>query len=328
MLKRIFLVLSLCLVALSCSKKGFESKRQKEVEKFLTDNDRLKILTTTEMIKYLVDQIGEEKVCSISLITKDLDPHSYELVKGDDDLLYSSDLIVSNGLGLEHGASLSHFLHSSSKNIFLGDHLKNTSADKLLYVDGVVDPHVWMDISLWVELVDPIVRVISDKIPESKDLFIENGIKLKNKLTVEHKKIQEQLRSLPQEKRYLVTTHDAFNYFTRSYLAFDNEVNWTIRCVAPEGLSPEMQLNSYDIQKIIDHLDKYQIQVLFTEKGANQDSIRKVLSAARDKNLNVSISTEELCADSMIQSDNSECYIEMMRHNANVLYKSLLGNNE
>lgn len=321
-MKAIYIILSVLFFLVGCSNNNLQERRS-NVKTFLEEEERLKVLTTTEMIGDLVRQIGGNKVVTLSVITKDLDPHSYELVKGDDELLYTSDLIFSNGLGLEHGASLASFLKKSKKNIFLGDHLCKYFSERLLYVDGVIDPHVWMDISLWAELIDPIIKGLSESLPDHAKYFEDNGKVLKTKMLVEHQNLQKLMQGIPKDNRYLVTSHDSFNYFTRSYLKEDENEDWQERFMAPEGLSPEMQLSIVDIQKIVDHLDKHKINVIFAESGVNQDSIRKVLQAAKLKNLSVRISEEPLYADSMMETDSEIPYLEMMRYNARILHEKL-----
>ena len=69
-------------------------------------NGKVKILSTTQMIDDVVGQIGGDRVDHICLIEGEIDPHSYELVKGDDEKIGFAQLFFYNGLGLEHGASL------------------------------------------------------------------------------------------------------------------------------------------------------------------------------------------------------------------------------
>lgn len=321
-MKTIYIIFSVIIILTGCSNNLLQDRRSK-VQAFIEEKNKLKVLTTTEMIGDLVRQVGKERVLSLSMITKGLDPHSYELVKGDDELLYSSDLIFSNGLGLEHGASLSSFLKCSKKNVFLGDLLLKQNQNKLVYVDGVIDPHIWMDISLWSELVDSIVQNLSACLPEDAKYFEKNGQILKEKMLGEHKNLLELLQKIPEQKRYLVTSHDSFNYFTKVYLRAGSERDWKERFMAPEGLSPEMQLSIVDIQKIVDHLDSHQIKVIFAESGVSQDSIRKVLHAAKKKNLSVHISEKSLYADSMMETNEEIPYLEMMRYNAKTLYEEL-----
>jgi manganese/zinc/iron transport system substrate-binding protein len=116
-----------------------------------------------------------------------------------------------------------------------------------------------------------------------------------------------------------VTSHDAFHYFTKSYLADPEEVNWAERFAAPEGLAPEGQLNPGDIQKIVDFLRARNICVLFPESNVSRDSIRKIATVGRELGLEVCICSEPLYGDSMGQLT----YLEMMRHNAQTIANHL-----
>ena len=127
------------------------------------------------------------------------------------------------------------------------------------------------------------------------------------------------LHKVPAEKRYLVTSHDAFQYFTKSYLAEPGEIDWHDRFAAPEGLAPEGQLNPRDIQKIIDYLRVRKISVLFPESNVSRDSIRKIASAGRELGLEIRVCSEPLYGDSM----SGLGYLEMMQRNAETIAKHL-----
>lgn len=282
-------------------------------------NGKLKILSTTAQIGDLVSSIGGGRIHPQVLIKGDLDPHSYEIVKGDSEKLQGADLIFYNGLGLEHGASLSTLLRSSSKSIPIGEKISAAVPDQILKRGEVIDPHIWMDISLWVKGIDPIVEELSRLDPEGTSYYKERGEELTLRMKEAHLEIKAILQSIPSEKRYLVTSHDAFHYFTRSYLADPNEVNWRERFAAPEGLAPEGQLNARDIQKIIDHLRLKNISVLFPESNVSRDSIRKIASAGRELGLEIRICGEPLYGDAMSRLS----YLEMMQYNAKTIAKHL-----
>lgn len=289
---------------------------------WMRDNGKIKVLSTTAQIGDLVSQVGGERVDSLVLIQGNLDPHSYEIVKGDAEKLGKADLIFYNGLGLEHGASLSSLLRNSPKAIPIGEKIRLSHSDQMIWREGVVDPHIWMDISLWKEGIDPIVSVLSQLDPEGALLYQEQGKKLSVKMDEMHRDIQALLRTVPSEKRYLVTSHDAFQYFARSYLAEPREENWAERVNAPEGLAPEGQLKARELQKIIDVLKKRRIAVLFPESNVSRDSIQKIATAGKEFGLNVQICSEPLYGDAM----NHLTYLEMMHENANTIAKYLLCN--
>lgn len=280
---------------------------------------KLKILSTTAQVGDLVSAVGGDRVDSWVLIKGDLDPHSYEIVKGDGERFSQSDIIFYNGLGLEHGASLSALLRTSSKAVPVGERIGAMFPDRILKKGDVVDPHIWMDVSLWQKGVDPIVQALSYADPEGAAYYAERGTILSQKMLETHEELLSKLQNVPSERRYLVTSHDAFHYFTRTYLSDPGEVNWEGRFAAPEGLAPEGQLNPRDIQKIIDYLREKKISVLFPESNVSRDSIRKIASAGRELGLEIRICSEPLYGDSM----SGLAYLEMMRKNAETIAKHL-----
>lgn len=313
---------------LSCSS---PIKKGNTHEQTWFDQDgKLKVLSTIAMIDDLVREIGGEYVANITLIRGDLDPHSYQLVKGDDEKLAAADLIFFNGLGLEHGPSLQHFLYNSKKAVAVGDRIRDQVPELILMHKGQVDPHIWMDIAIWEKSVPIIVKTLSTLKPELAGYFEENGRRLTAEMLALHRELKEELRKIPPEKRYLVTSHDAFNYFTRSYLAEESEITdgaWTKRFAAPEGLAPESQLSTTDIQYIIDHLRTYRIKVLFPESNVSQDSIRKILQAGKEKGLDLTIAKEYLYSDAMgAPGTPGDTYLKMVEYNARTIQKYLKGN--
>jgi manganese/zinc/iron transport system substrate-binding protein len=289
---------------------------------WMEQNGKMKILSTTQMIDDLVEAVGGERVDHLALIQGEIDPHSYELVKGDDEKLSFADVVFGNGLQLEHGASLKARLDNHPHFTPIGDVIFRQEPEKFLYIDGVLDPHIWMDISLWVCAVDVIEETLSMQDPAGEKQYKQRAEQLKNKMLVRHDEIQTRFAAIPQEKRYLVTSHNAFNYFTRAYLCPEG---WEReRCEAPEGLAPDGQLGPSDIQRIVDHLCLHKISVVFSESNVSRDSLRKIVSCCLEKGVRVRICQRHLYGDSMGQEARN--YLEMITHNASVIEDEWLRN--
>lgn len=304
-------LIAIFLILFSCH----SSSTHSELEQWMTPSNRIKVLSTTQMIGDLVVQIGRDRIDHLVLISGEIDPHSYELMKGDDEKISFAAIVFSNGLGLEHGASLSFHLQKHFHSVALGEEIKKFSIDKALVIDGQVDPHIWMDISLWSCGIPSIVAALSEEDPEGADFYYKNGELLRQKMLAAHKEIQSIFEEIPSEKRYLVTSHNAFNYFSRAYLSFGQ---WeSERCAAPEGLSPDGQLSTCDIQRIIDHLCARRISVIFSESNVSKDSLNKIISCCQKRGLKVRICSKPLYADCM--SADMENYLEMIRYNAEVM---------
>ncbi len=283
------------------------------VQEWMRPNGKIKVLATTAMIDDIVSRIGRERIDHIPLIVGEIDPHSYELVKGDDEKLSFASAIFYNGLGLEHGASLRYALGRHSHAINVGEAIQHSAPDSIIYTDGQIDPHIWMDIQLWSGIVDPIAKALAALDPEGEAFYAHNAAQLKKQMQEEHDALRNALAAVPAARRYLVTSHGAFNYFARAYLTTQDD--WRLRAESPEGIAPEGQLSTAHIQSIVDHLMRYQISVVFPESNISPDSLNKIRHACRQKGLEVKVSTQHLYADAMGAAD----YFQMMRANAAAL---------
>lgn len=316
--------LLLCCIFLSCGKPS--QRDRSSLEKWMQKDEKLKVLSTTAMIDDLVGRIGNEKIDHLSLIIGEIDPHNYELVKGDDEKLTRADVLFHNGLGLEHGASLRYRIEHHPSAFGLGDWIRAIYPEKILYRNGLIDPHVWMDVELWSLTVDHIADVLSKELPQEATYFQAQGKLVKEEMLKTHGKMVELLHKIPGSKRYLVTSHDAFQYFTRVYLSEERENNWQRRFAAPEGLSPEGQISPADIQGVVDYLLQHHITHVFAESNVSKDALRKIVEACRSHGQVVEIVKESLHGDAMgpPQSDAGG-YLEMMWHNAKILAEAWEG---
>ena len=119
-------------LAVSCGKK----KSISPLSEWMQDSGKVKVLSTIAQIGDLVTFIGGERVESWVLVPFELDPHSYDLVKGDGEKLARADRIFFNGLGLEHGASLSSYLRSNDKAVAVGELIRRESPKEIFERNG------------------------------------------------------------------------------------------------------------------------------------------------------------------------------------------------
>src|SRR5580692_1061201 len=100
-----------------------------DIDRWTTTNGKVKVLSTTAMIDDIVGYVGGARVDHISLILGEIDPHGYELVKGDDEKISLAEIIFYNGLGLEHGASLRYALNHHPCAIALGNRVQREAPE-------------------------------------------------------------------------------------------------------------------------------------------------------------------------------------------------------
>lgn len=311
----VIIILLISMVLGGCRKSG-----QQPLRAWMNDSNKIKVLSTVKQIGDLAADIGGERIDSWILIRGSLDPHHYELVKGDGEKLEHADLIFYNGLGLEHGASLSSWLNSSKKATALGDYILQRYPDCILTKDDTIDPHIWMDVSIWAKTADIILEQLMLKDPDGAFYYKERARSLRERMEKTHQEILHMVHRIPASRRYFVTSHDAFQYFTRSYLADKGEIDWTKRFAAPEGLAPDGQLSPVDIQRMIDYIKQNRIAIVFTESNVNRDSLEKIADASRELGCRVQICEEPLFADAI---DGDLHYLDMMLHNAKIISKHM-----
>lgn len=324
--KPLFLFFASVLLVCSCRQPQSGAKTS-TLQEWMQANGKLKVLCTTAMIADIVREVGKDKIDCLTLIQGESDPHSYQLVKGDDEKLARADLLFYNGLGLEHGPSLAERLKTNPKAYAVGDFLAKKRPQDIITYGGSLDPHIWMDVSLWADSAAFIAEKLSQALPEHAEFFQENGKLTRDALQGLHSEIKLRFSSVPVDRRYLVSAHEAFNYFVRAYIATDRERqenSWMVRSMAPEGLAPDSQLSTADIQRLVDHILQYNVTTLFAESNISRDALRKITDACLQKGHVVHVAKEPLYVDAMGPAGSvAATYVGMMRHDSETIARSL-----
>ena len=289
---------------------------QSDLNAWMKDNGKVKVCATNPIIAASVRRIGGDHVDVISLINPRMDPHSYEIVKGDGDKLSRANIVFANGLSLEHSGSMQRMLSSLPNVVFLADSIPEK---EIIYLNGSPDPHIWMDLRLWSKTNDGIVKALSLQTPEFTKEYEENAALSKQMYEAKDKKICEQLQSINPKDRYLVTSHDAFHYFARRYLDENGDSN--SRVISIYGLAPDEEISATEIRNVVNFVKENDVEVIFAEKNLSRDSLLKVVDSCRKAGTQVILSKDELYGDTL----GNYTYIEMMNHNADVLERNLKG---
>jgi manganese/zinc/iron transport system substrate-binding protein len=321
-LRKFFVLVSLLagFFFASCSKKGASTS----AHAWMQDNGKIKILCTTAMVQDIVSEVAGSNADCLTLIQGENDPHSYQLVKGDDEKFARADIIFSSGLGLEHGPSLKGLLEGNKKAYSIGHFL---ASDEIILVDGVRDPHAWMDVSLWASSVPHIADVLIKYMPQEEEQIRLRMKALMAKLAGIDSQIRRAFKTIPEEKKFLVTTHASCNYFTRAYLSTEEERkngSWKKRCKAPEGLSPESQLSTADIQNLVTYIEMHDVTVAFTESNVNYDALKKVAEIMKKKGRVFFVCPKPLYVDAMGDRESgANTYSKMMVYDAAVISENI-----
>lgn len=320
-LSKVLFFVGFCLLLFAgCSR---SSSHHTDLSDWMESKGKLRVLSTTAMVNELVKGVGGERVACLALIQGEIDPHAYELAKGDEEKISHADMLFYSGLGLEHGASLNYQLQHHPHAIAIGDMIRKRHPELIVTLDSTVDPHIWMDISLWSKGVHEVVAALSKRDPEGADLYKKNGEALVKKWEQSHEAIRAAFLQIPEEERYLVTSHSAFNYFVRAYLSEEQEwssEDWKKRFMAPEGLAPDGQLSAAHIQGIVDFIVAHHLQVIFAESNMSRDSLQKIAAVLRSRGVDVLVCTRPLYGDAMGElAAEPDGYLKMIQRDAEVI---------
>ncbi|NLP51453.1 zinc ABC transporter substrate-binding protein [Bacillus sp. RO1] len=279
------------------------------------ENETIKVTTTIAQIADIVENVGGDNVEVESLMGPGIDPHLYKASQGDLKKLNEADIIFYNGLKLE--GRMGEILSKMKDKKATVPVAESVPTDKLLIAEGETDkkdPHVWFDISLWVYAVEEVKETLIKEDKANADLYEKNAEAYIKKLEELDTYAKEQLATIPEESRVLVTAHDAFQYFGKAY---------GMEVTGLQGLSTDAEFGLSDVRSIVDLLVERNIKAVFVESSISEDSINAVVQGAESKDHTVVIGGE-LYSDAMgAAGTETGTYLGMFRHNIDTIVKAL-----
>ncbi len=277
-------------------------------------NEKLNVVTTTTMITDLVKNIGGEYINLQGLMGSGVDPHLYKASEGDVTKLVNADIIFYNGLHLE-GKLVEVFKKMKTKTpIALGDGLDKKGLIGSDYFASNYDPHVWFNIDYFIAYGEKVTQTLKEKDTKNAQLFEENWQNYYKQLIELKEQIKIKIEELPEEKRILVTAHDAFNYFGKSY---DFEV------VGLQGLSTATEAGVQDVQKLSAFIIEKDIKAIFVESSVPKRTIEALQAAVKSKGHEVEIGGT-LYSDALGNAGTVEgTYIGMYTYNVQTIVNAL-----
>jgi manganese/zinc/iron transport system substrate-binding protein len=229
--------------------------------------------------------------------------------------LEEADIIFYNGLHLEAGMSgVLERMEDYRKVVSVSDAIDHSTLIAPPEFEGAYDPHIWFDVSLWMQIVDPIRDALVEIDPGSSELYTNNAESYYTEMEALDVYVREQIESIPETQRVLITAHDAFNYFGRAY-------NFEVRGL--QGISTETEAGTGDVQDLVNFIVDRQIPAIFVESSVPQRNIEAVQEAVKAKGFEVNIGGE-LFSDAMGDTGTVEgTYFGMVRHNVDTIVSAL-----
>lgn len=273
-------------------------------------NGKPNVVATSTILADLTAEVGGEEIQLKGILQPGADPHVYEPVPADSVALEKAKLIVYNGYNLEPGLiKLMNASGIQARKLAAGEVVKPLQLDKGKG-EVVPDPHVWGNVKNVIQMVNAIRDALIALSPEDKQEFTQNAQNLTQELQQLDAWITQQINTIPAEKRKLVTSHDAFQYYGRAY---GLDIFGTLI-----GISTEEQPSAQTVKKLVDSLKKSRVPAIFAETTINPALIKTVAQEA-----GVKLAPNQLYSDSIgaVGSDG-DTYIKMMVANTKAIVEA------
>ncbi|WP_375465533.1 metal ABC transporter substrate-binding protein [uncultured Methylobacterium sp.] len=275
----------------------------------------IRAVATFSILGDLVRQVGGATVTVTDLVGPDADAHGYSPAPGDSRTLAAADIVFVNGLGFEgwmdrlilaSGAKAPVVIASRGVTTIPAHHahagedsrggVGNHAAE-----GSTVDPHAWQSLANAEVYVANIRDGLSKADPTNAAAYGRNAEGYLATLDTFATEVRATLATIPPEHRRVITTHDAFGYFSAAYgLAF----------LAPQGVSTESEASPQDVARIIRQIRRDKVPAVFIETIADPRLMQQI---ARESGARIG---GKVYSDALSGPDGpASTYLDMMRNN-------------
>jgi zinc/manganese transport system substrate-binding protein len=175
--------------------------------------------------------------------------------------------------------------------------------------DHDTDPHAWQSVANAKVYVTNIRDALIAADPAGKDVYQANAAAYLQKLDALDKEVRDSVAAIPQDRRRIITSHDAFGYFQNAY---------GVEFIAPQGVSTESEASARDVGRIITQIKRQKIPAVFLENVTDPRLIQRIAAESGAK------VGGQLYSDALTDAKGpAPSYIELMRHNVKQLVSAL-----
>jgi zinc/manganese transport system substrate-binding protein len=304
--------------------------------------DKLNVIATFSILGDVVQNVGGDRVTVTTLVGPDGDAHVFQPAPADAQAVAGADVIVVNGLGFEgwmdrlvEASGTTATIITASEGvtpIAFGeeehehaegedhdhDHAEGEAHDHDHAAEeagheghdhGAEDPHAWQSVANVQVYVSNIAAGLIAADPAGEAVYTENAIAYLAELSGLDAEIKAAIVGIPEDRRTIVTSHDAFGYFAVAYgLTF----------IAPQGVSTEAEASAQDVAALITQIRDADIAAVFVENIADPRLLEQIASET-DAKIGGTLYSDALSGPEGLAGT----YLTMMRHNIGQLTAAL-----
>ncbi|HKM72141.1 MAG TPA: zinc ABC transporter substrate-binding protein [Stellaceae bacterium] len=274
---------------------------------------RVRVVVSFSILGDIAQQIGGSDVAVTSLIGPDSDAHVFEPSPDQARVLASAQLFIVNGLGLEGWETrLVQSAQYRGPVVVASDGVTPIEANEPGTATPAPDPHAWQDVKNAEVYAANIARALEGVDPAHGEAYRGRFDRYRAQLEALDRQVRAELSAIPALKRRVITTHDAFAYYGKTY---------GVTFLAPEGLSTDSEPSAEAIAKLIRQIRREGIKALFLE---NISDPRLMEALARETGATLG---PLLFSDALSRSDEpASSYTKMVEYNTAALKEGMLKN--
>lgn len=225
----------------------------------LADEDRMKVVTTFTVLADMAQQVAGDAADVVSITRPGAEIHGYEPTPKDIVRAQDADLILWNGMNLE--LWFEQFLAN------LGDVPSATLTEGIDPIpiaagayEGSPNPHAWMGLDNALIYIDNILDAFVGQDPGNAETYTANAEAYKEELRATLEPLRQEIATIPEAQRWLVTCEGAFSYLARDFNMKELYL-WPMN--ADQMGTPQQ------VRAVIDGVKENDIPVVFCESTVN-----------------------------------------------------------
>lgn len=274
-------------------------------------DEPLKVVASFSILGDIVSEIGGERVAVTTLVGPNGDAHVYQPTPADAQAVAGAAAIIANGLGFEgwmerlvKASETRATVVTASEGVvplaFEEDGEEHADHDHD-HDHGAYDPHAWQSVANVAIYVGNIERALAAADPDGAETYRANAAAYRTELETLEAEIRATVAALPENHRTVVTSHDAFGYFSAAY---------GLNFVAPQGVSTEAEASAREVAALIGQIREEEIGAVFVENISDPRLLEQI-AAETGARIGGALYSDALSAP----DGPAPTYIAMMRHN-------------
>ena len=225
-----------------------------------SSDGRLSVVTTVAPLTSIVANVAGDAAVVRGIVPEGTNSHTFEPAPQVAGTMEDADVVFVNGLQLEEPT-----LELAEENapddaaiVQLGDEV--LPEQDYLYdfsfpeADGKPNPHLWTDPTYAVKYAEVVRDTLVEQDPDNAETYRTNAAAFLAKAEALSEALEADQASLPPSRRLLLTYHDAYAYFARTY-------GWeVVGAVQPSNFEDPQPK---EIARLIDQVRERKVPVIF-----------------------------------------------------------------